>query len=121
MQSLPDPALVVLVGPAGSGKSHFALAHYRAAEVVSSDDLRGPVLRPGEMRLARPRGSDEDQKCGIGQGLHGKEVCQEATLLYGSWVARAFSSRAWSRRANTISSSCRSRMTLASVKDDVTR
>lgn len=40
---LPDPALVVLVGPAGSGKSHWAAARYRAAEVVSSDALRGVV------------------------------------------------------------------------------
>jgi alkanesulfonate monooxygenase SsuD/methylene tetrahydromethanopterin reductase-like flavin-dependent oxidoreductase (luciferase family)/predicted kinase len=40
---LPDPALVVLVGAAGSGKSTWALDHYRRAEVVSSDELRGVV------------------------------------------------------------------------------
>ena len=40
---LPDPALVVLVGASGSGKSTWAGEHYRAAEVVSSDDLRGVV------------------------------------------------------------------------------
>jgi alkanesulfonate monooxygenase SsuD/methylene tetrahydromethanopterin reductase-like flavin-dependent oxidoreductase (luciferase family)/predicted kinase len=40
---LPDPALVVLVGPSGSGKSTWAAAHYRAAEIVSSDALRGVV------------------------------------------------------------------------------
>ena len=40
---LPDPALVVLVGPSGSGKSTWAAAHHRAAEVVSSDALRGIV------------------------------------------------------------------------------
>ncbi|GAB3766818.1 alkanesulfonate monooxygenase SsuD/methylene tetrahydromethanopterin reductase-like flavin-dependent oxidoreductase (luciferase family)/predicted kinase [Nocardioides ginsengisegetis] len=38
---LPDPALVVLVGAAGSGKSTWAAARYRAEEVVSSDTLRG--------------------------------------------------------------------------------
>ena len=41
--ALPDPALVVLVGPAGSGKSAWAAQHYRAQEVVSSDRLRSLV------------------------------------------------------------------------------
>jgi len=50
MQILPDPALVVLVGPAGSGKSAWAAARYRAQEVVSSDQLRG-VLGSGEHDL----------------------------------------------------------------------
>ena len=40
---MPDPALVVLIGAAGSGKSTWALDRYRRAEVVSSDDLRGIV------------------------------------------------------------------------------
>jgi alkanesulfonate monooxygenase SsuD/methylene tetrahydromethanopterin reductase-like flavin-dependent oxidoreductase (luciferase family)/predicted kinase len=40
---LPDPALVVLIGAAGSGKSTWALDRYRRAEVDSSDDLRGIV------------------------------------------------------------------------------
>ena len=40
---LPDPALVVLVGASGSGKSTWAVARYRAQEVVSSDELRGVV------------------------------------------------------------------------------
>ena len=40
---LPDPAVVVLVGAAGSGKSTWAAAHYRRAEIVSSDELRGVV------------------------------------------------------------------------------
>ena len=43
---LPDPALVVLVGASGSGKSTWAAARYRAEEVVSSDALRG-VLGSG--------------------------------------------------------------------------
>jgi alkanesulfonate monooxygenase SsuD/methylene tetrahydromethanopterin reductase-like flavin-dependent oxidoreductase (luciferase family)/predicted kinase len=41
--ALPDPALVVLVGAAGSGKSTWAATRYRRAEIVSSDELRGVV------------------------------------------------------------------------------
>jgi alkanesulfonate monooxygenase SsuD/methylene tetrahydromethanopterin reductase-like flavin-dependent oxidoreductase (luciferase family)/predicted kinase len=40
---LPDPALVVLVGPSGSGKSVWAAERYRADEVISSDRLRALV------------------------------------------------------------------------------
>ena len=40
---MPDPAVVVLIGAAGSGKSTWAAAHYRRAEIVSSDELRGVV------------------------------------------------------------------------------
>ena len=43
MTALPDPALVVLVGPSGSGKSAWAAERYRREEVVSSDALRGVV------------------------------------------------------------------------------
>lgn len=39
MVPLPDPALVVLVGPSGSGKSAWAADYYRPHEVVSSDLL----------------------------------------------------------------------------------
>ncbi len=41
--AVPDPAVVVLVGAAGSGKSTWASDHYRRAEIVSSDELRGIV------------------------------------------------------------------------------
>ncbi len=41
--TLPDPALVVLVGPSGSGKSTWAESRYRRDEIVSSDALRGVV------------------------------------------------------------------------------
>ena len=40
---LPDPALVVMVGPAGSGKSTWAAQHYRRGAIVSSDALRDVV------------------------------------------------------------------------------
>lgn len=38
--SVPDPALVLLIGPAGAGKSTFAQAHFTPVEIVSSDALR---------------------------------------------------------------------------------
>lgn len=37
---LPDPALIVLVGAAGAGKSTFAARHFAAGETVSSDRYR---------------------------------------------------------------------------------
>ncbi len=51
MAAFPDPALVWLVGPAGSGKSTWAVQHYRPAEIVSSDELRGR-LGSGEADLS---------------------------------------------------------------------
>ena len=48
--TLPDPALVVLVGASGSGKSTWAAERYRTAEVVSSDALRG-IVGSGEHDL----------------------------------------------------------------------
>ncbi len=40
---IPDPALVLLVGAAGSGKSTWAAVRYRDVEVVSADALRAVV------------------------------------------------------------------------------
>src|SRR6202021_749056 len=47
---IPDPALVVLVGPSGSGKSVWAAEHYRSQEVVSSRRRRA-VVGSGEHDL----------------------------------------------------------------------
>jgi protein phosphatase len=41
--TIPDFALVVLIGASGSGKSTFARTHFRPTEVVSSDFCRGLV------------------------------------------------------------------------------
>ncbi len=42
-EPLPDPAVVVLAGAAGSGKSVWAATRYRTTEIVSSDALRAVV------------------------------------------------------------------------------
>ena len=48
---LPSPCLVVLAGPAASGKSTWAAAHFPPSAVVSSDALRG-VVGAGEDDIA---------------------------------------------------------------------
>src|SRR5882762_1926459 len=41
--TIPDMALVALVGVSGSGKSTFAAKHFRPTQVLSSDFFRGLV------------------------------------------------------------------------------
>src|SRR5690349_18803360 len=41
--TIPELAIVALVGPSGSGKSSFARKHFRGTEILSSDYCRGLV------------------------------------------------------------------------------
>src|ERR1700712_1428249 len=50
MTDIPTPALIVLVGPAGSGKTTWAKQRYASNEIVSSDALRA-VVGSGEADL----------------------------------------------------------------------
>jgi predicted kinase len=38
--TVPDPAMVLLIGPSGSGKSTFAKRQFKQSEIISSDLLR---------------------------------------------------------------------------------
>src|ERR1700687_173157 len=42
-RTIPELAVVALVGPSGSGKSTFARKHFKPTEVLSSDFCRGLV------------------------------------------------------------------------------
>ena len=50
MEPIPDPALVVLVGPSASGKTTWANENFRPEEIISSDRLRA-IVGSGEHDL----------------------------------------------------------------------
>ena len=52
---VPDGSLVLLVGPAGSGKSTFARAHFKPTQVLSSDFLRGLIADDENDQSATPQ------------------------------------------------------------------
>lgn len=52
--SIPDPALVILIGASGSGKSTFAARNFRPTEVISSDKCRALVSDDENNQSATP-------------------------------------------------------------------
>jgi len=53
-ERLPDPAVVVLAGAAGAGKSTWAASRYRRAEIVAADELRAVVgSGPADLEASR--------------------------------------------------------------------
>lgn len=52
--TIPDPSLVILIGPAGAGKSTFAAKHFLSTEVVSSDFCRALVSDDENNMAATP-------------------------------------------------------------------
>ena len=52
--TIPELALVALIGPSGSGKSTFAERHFLKTEVVSSDSCRGLVADDENDQNATP-------------------------------------------------------------------
>ena len=52
--AIPELCLVTLIGPTGSGKSHFASRHFKPSEVVSSDDCRAMVADDANDQAATP-------------------------------------------------------------------
>jgi protein phosphatase len=41
--TIPDFCLVILIGPSGAGKTHFARTHFKPTEVIASDTCRALV------------------------------------------------------------------------------
>jgi predicted kinase len=90
MIAVPESALVLLIGASGSGKSSFALRHFEADAVVSSDRLRG-VLTGEE--------ANQQATAAAFRQLH---QWLEARLAAGALAVVDATNTDWMRRAELI-------------------
>lgn len=91
--TIPDPSLVVLVGPAGAGKSTFARTFFRPTEVVSSDAIRAMLTDdPGD------QGASAEAFAILAQVLSGRLSRRLMTVIDATNL-RAVSRRRWLRLA----------------------
>lgn len=81
---IPEQALVVLVGPAGCGKSSFALRHFRPTEVVSSDRCRELVADDARDQRSSPAAFRVLQVLVAERLRLGRLTLVDATNLHGS-------------------------------------
>jgi predicted kinase len=100
---IPEQALVVLVGPAGCGKSSFALRHFRSTEVVSSDRCRELVADDARDQRSSPAAFRVLQVLVAERLRLGRLTVVDATNLHGSARRQLLRhARAWSRPAVAV-------------------
>jgi protein phosphatase len=81
---VPVPGLVLLIGPAGSGKSTFAARQFDAAEVLSSDAFRERIAGDAaDQRATRPAFA------ALGRALAGRLARGRLTVVDATSLTRA--------------------------------
>jgi protein phosphatase len=78
---IPDPALVVMVGVSGAGKTTFCARHFAPEEVVSSDRARGVVSGDENDQRATVAAFDLVRAQTAARLAHGRLAVVDATNL----------------------------------------